>query len=189
MQLYSSGLNTMLFLPSLPLLRLFLLPAHFIWSLLLSPRSLCVDIISRKLTLPFPHCSSWIEPLWLISAPQAYGACLWLVICFSHWTVSSLDTGMTPYFSLPFTHSCSFLPNICGMTVWLARYLIEHRIFPRTLTTRASHRGGVCKGRGIDCTKSSEHRTLPWGWKQQLLRIQLWSEREHLLSSHTRGLG
>lgn len=109
-----------------------------------------------------------------------------LVICFPHWTVSSLGAYLSSPLALPTVQ----LPTkpLWNDYIWLAHCLTEHRAF-RELWAPEPLWGAVCKGRGIDCTKGSESRTLPHKWKQQLVEAQVWSEREHLLIAHTLGLG
>lgn len=61
------------------------------------------------------HCSTVLPKLMVHIFMTIKMGCV--VICFLHWIVSSLGAGAMLYLSLPFACSCSFLLNLCGMTI------------------------------------------------------------------------
>lgn len=107
------------------------------------------------------------------------------VYCDSpHWTVSSLGAGVMPCLSLTFAHSCSFLPNLGGMPIWLAS-------LPDLLPKNGDHRDHQSLSKDEDVkeeaptTQELRKWTLPGEWKRQLVKAQMWSEGEHLLYQTT----
>lgn len=163
MQLCTFGLNTVLFLPSLPLLTFSLIQAPFNWSLLFTPLNLCVDIISsRKPSLPSPTAQSWVGSLWLISAPQCFPNSLCinhksrtiktdcLVICFSHWTPTGSRCDTLSIFNL--CRVAAYQTFVEWLSDWLTAWWntgspSQEPCLPEPLLS------GGWKGTGIDCTE------------------------------------